>query len=254
MIAHPQSPFQGQHYKDPVELIDIFPTLIDLTRAPFNRNQRCKNSQDCLPLSGKSLAPIILGDEIYSKTFQIKKKNYEILNHNITNIHDMKRLRHIKTQSVNSALTMPSMNHKFALSQTVRCCPKSKTIEVAEYKAKLGKPGHKPERFPYWGDCDKHQTKVEEVQLMGYAMRTPEYRYIVYFHYNKIPKHFKIDFDSPPYAQELYDHKNETLSDYTHRETFNLATRPAYTSIMNNLRLKLISYIKENVIFHTHID
>jgi hypothetical protein len=58
-----------------------------------------------------------------------------------------------------------------------------------------------------------------------------------------------IDYKSLPYAQELYDHKNETLADFTHRETFNLAIRPAYTNVVNGLREKLIKYIQENIIF-----
>ena len=67
LIHHPLSPFKGMHYPEPVELIDIYPTLNDILGAPFNKQEVCKFSSPtgihkCVPLQGKSLAPVILGD------------------------------------------------------------------------------------------------------------------------------------------------------------------------------------------------
>eukprot|EP01038_Epipyxis_sp_PR26KG_P009841 gene9841-13236_t len=268
MISHPQSPFQGEHYKQPVELVDVFPTIRDLVKAPADMNKICKKPIKCVPLSGKSLAPIILGDSIYKSNFNSSEPseiNYYVKS---TAILDQRRplLRgsisnqsseiinnnsYITIDSNSNYLTdspiMPIMYHNFAISQMVRCAPKEKVRQVQEFKAKYGKSGHKPERTPVWGDCDRFQTKIEEVQLMGYAIRTPEYRYIVYFNYDKLKS--IVDLDSQPYAQELYDHKNETLADFTHRETYNLAIKPAYNVITNILRAKLLSFLKEKVIF-----
>ena len=37
--AHPQS--YGFTYREPVELIDIFPTLVDLTHTPLQSQEEC---------------------------------------------------------------------------------------------------------------------------------------------------------------------------------------------------------------------
>merc|ERR1719223_2426900 len=64
MISHPQSPFQGQHYSQPVELIDVFPTIQDLLMHPFNKENIYKGVKD-IPLQGKSLAAVVLGEKLW---------------------------------------------------------------------------------------------------------------------------------------------------------------------------------------------
>jgi hypothetical protein len=68
LIAHPQSPFKGQHYKQPTESIDIYATLDELLKLPVERATTCGGFK-CKPLQGKSLAPVILGTDIYEKNF-----------------------------------------------------------------------------------------------------------------------------------------------------------------------------------------
>ncbi len=63
IIYHPDSPFKGQRYKGPVELIDIYPTLLEMAHIPhYNASTR---PQDNVwpPLQGTSLVPIVLGDK-----------------------------------------------------------------------------------------------------------------------------------------------------------------------------------------------
>ena len=70
-IHHPKSPFKGRHYTEPVELLDIYPTLNDILGAPLDDEVICKPPSDkidptgdifkCLPLQGKSLASVVLG-------------------------------------------------------------------------------------------------------------------------------------------------------------------------------------------------
>jgi SAM-dependent methyltransferase len=72
LIAHPLSPFHGKHYKEPVEAIDIFPTLIDLSKPPSHKEKICHDKK-CLPFNGKSLAPVILGETIYEHNFKDQK-------------------------------------------------------------------------------------------------------------------------------------------------------------------------------------
>jgi hypothetical protein len=65
MIAHPQSPFHGQTYPEPVELIDIYPTINDILNAPkVDMKKMCSGGgiYVCHPLQGKSLARIVLGE------------------------------------------------------------------------------------------------------------------------------------------------------------------------------------------------
>jgi hypothetical protein len=148
---------------------------------------------------------------------------------------------------------MPKMFHNFALSQTPRCAEKSSLPihNLLQQPLLTATTTTKPAtqtrtvRTAIWRDCDMEKENSNELSLMGYSMRTNEYRYTVYFYYDR--KSHITDFKSLPYSQELYDHKNETLADFTHRETFNLAIRPAYTSVINNLREKLIKFVQESI-------
>lgn len=67
LISHPKSPFKGSHYRSPVELIDIYPTVLDLLQAPYDKSKVCQKDDKCKPLQGKSLAGVILGDELANK-------------------------------------------------------------------------------------------------------------------------------------------------------------------------------------------
>jgi hypothetical protein len=93
----------------------------------------------------------------------------------------------------------------------------------------------------------------KEITLMVYSMRTSEYRYNAYFYMNR-SKHesklkLKVDTSSV-YAQELYDHKNESLSDFTKRETVNIAGKTLYASVISKLHAQLVKFIETQIIFH----
>ena len=66
LISHPKSPYQGSHYKSPVELIDIYPTVLDLVAPKYDEKKVCEGNV-CRPLQGKSLASIVLGDDAANK-------------------------------------------------------------------------------------------------------------------------------------------------------------------------------------------
>jgi iduronate 2-sulfatase len=66
MIYHPDSPYKGQSFEKPVELIDIFPTIIDLLVSDYDKknvyvNRFARHTRKFVPLHGKSLAPLVLG-------------------------------------------------------------------------------------------------------------------------------------------------------------------------------------------------
>ena len=82
---------------------------------------------------------------------------------------------------------------------------------------------------------------------MGYSLRTSEFRYTAWFHYNR-PKAIPL-LDVTPFAEELYDHRGETLQDFTHQETINIIHKPNYESTKKALRDQLVNFIRTNVIF-----
>ena len=239
-IHHPQSPFQGQHYKYPTESIDIYATLNELLKLPQARESLC-NGVKCKPLQGKSLGPVLLGPA------------YEKLVPKSTNL-----LSHLKSfLKPSSSDVMPVLDHNFAISQAVRCAPKHRLPkDHVPYRLtgnhKSSEHSHKAVRQHYWQDCDVADKREDGNMFttLGYSMRTPEYRYTVYFHFNRTTQ--LPELDKLPFEEELYDHKNETLADFTHREIYNLGVRSLYGPIMDSLRKKLVQFIREKVQFGDH--
>jgi hypothetical protein len=144
---------------------------------------------------------------------------------------------------------MPLLEHNFAISQATRCAFKNAIPDVVKIG---GKSEKKANRKGIWTDCNVDIKENNEISLLGYSMRTPEYRYTAYFHYNRtnfLRNKIEVDLINPPYQQELYDHKNETLADFTHREIINLAYKASYAVTVNQLRAKLIQFIKDKIVF-----
>ena len=75
LISHPKSPHQGMRYKSPVELIDIYPTVLDLVAPPYDKEKVCNSNDLCPPLQGKSLAGVVLGEDVADRI----DDNYEKL-------------------------------------------------------------------------------------------------------------------------------------------------------------------------------
>ena len=65
MVYHPESPFKGKHYQGPVELVDIYPTLLDMAGESQRFDASCPTINGvkvvCRPLDGQSLASVVLG-------------------------------------------------------------------------------------------------------------------------------------------------------------------------------------------------
>lgn len=242
MIAHPQSPFHGQHYKDPVELIDVFATVSELLKAPYNKKKIYEGMKMILP-QGKSLAPVVLGKEFWERSFPEKKGTVQFRT-------PLVKGNQTAPLAINEQ-TMPLLQQNFAISQALRCAEKSKIPKESSIEMKSSQGNNKRPPRPgwlIWTDCNiEKKDDPNEVSLIGYSFRTPEYKYIAYFHLNRT--NFVVDLINPPYQQELYDHKNETLADFTHREIVNLAFKPAYAVTVNQLKAKLIHFIKNNIVF-----
>lgn len=228
IIYHPQSPFKGQRYSYPVELIDIYPTIVDLLSLPshYDDPKVCRQGTICRHLQGKSLVPAILGKHIQPwSLFNFYWKS--------------------SSTSYDSTI-MPKLHRDYAITQMWRCAPKESVLEEIAAK-KLMVPGQKLTRKSIWTDCHRKEWKDNELSIMGYSMRTPEYRYNLWCHFD--PKVMKPNLSPGPFAEELYDHRNETLSNFTHTETVNLAHWPQYQSTLMRLRSSLYSLINKEFVY-----
>eukprot|EP01035_Chromulina_nebulosa_P032578 gene32578-43527_t len=110
LIAHPESPFKGQHYRDPVELVDVFATVNDILGVTIDK--KIYRGDKYIPLQGKSLAPVVLGKELYGKYFPA----------NVGSV----QFRAVAKNASNPGQVMPMLEHNFAISQAARCAQKDK--------------------------------------------------------------------------------------------------------------------------------
>ena len=135
---------------------------------------------------------------------------------------------------------LPLLERDFAVTQSWRCAPKKKLTPDPQ------------RRGVFWTDCSRDDNENEkgrnEVSVMGYSMRTSEFRYTAWVHFNR--SIMAASWDKPLFAEELYDHRGETLKDYTHQELENIAQNPSYYSTLVSLRSKLLDYLKVNLVFH----
>jgi hypothetical protein len=167
----------------------------------------------------------------------------------------MSILDHNSTVSSNSSANyLPNLLHTFGITQTWRCAPKEYVAKVAEARKAAGASGKYPRESNKWVACDQDlagQKANAEVSVMGYSMRTMHFRYTAWIHFDR--KTMLPDLSTPPLDEELYDHRNELLSDFTHRETFNLARKSGSESILLNLRYQLIDFLRNNVVYRGRI-
>jgi len=145
-------------------------------------------------------------------------------------------------------VAMAKFAHDFAISQVIRCAPLNRIPkqETAPHRHHTSDKGehHSAQRSVMWNDCETKRHNPAEMSLLGYAMRTLEYRYVAYYPYNRatqVPEVYNAS--TVPYEEELFDHKNETLSDFTHREITNLAYRPGYSVVIAHFRAKLVEFV-----------
>lgn len=222
LIAHPLSPFKGQRYKKPVELIDIFPTINDLLAAPYNKRQIYGPDpltgyyKKFIPLQGKSLAPIILGRGF--------------------------RFRHGKTNSkiIYRGDLMPSLNQSYAVSQMWQCAlGDNADLDPRELNARPN--------IAQWIPCDVNPRNKREVSVMGYSMRTLDFRYTQYIPFirpQRVP-----NFSAPLFTEELYDHRDDKPGDLGHKELVNFAKDISYSSILQTFRKEMKSFLWNEVVY-----
>lgn len=72
LISHPLSPLLGKHVTQPVELLDIFPTVLDLLGVAVPDD--CPSDLLCRPPQGKSLAAAVLGPAAWTEHQLLQRK------------------------------------------------------------------------------------------------------------------------------------------------------------------------------------
>ena len=141
-------------------------------------------------------------------------------------------------------LVMPKLRQDYAISQSIRCA-KLKDIpprqERIQNSTKLEVHHLANPRKHMWDDCDSRKHDATQECVLGYSMRTPEYRYTAYLRFDRTLQ--LPDVESLPYEEELFDHKNGTMLDFTHREIHNLAYRSAFGIVVARLRTQLIEEV-----------
>lgn len=236
----------------------------------------------CKPLQGKSLAPVILGtnssllkvasekgvnispSQLYNKRLlkqQSTQSHHNNLRRNLISSSSSSplSLNHQKKKShssSSSSLEMPILSRKFAVSQMWRCVEKTKlqnkpdSITAISSNQVIPIGTHPRDYSNPWFECNRDESKNKfQLSVMGYSFRTSDYRYTVYYHFDRI-NNVPL-YNDPPYAEELYDHRGEVLSNFTHLELVNLIGRTdQYGTIAAHMRQMAIQFLQKEVVFH----
>lgn len=217
IIYHPDSPLKGQRYDRPVELIDVYPTLLEFASLHHADSSNCPVDIYCVPLQGTSLASVVLG-------------NKDIVPN------------------------MPSIDKNFSLTQQLRCADRSKLRSIKHHRAALASSNNptssdKEEtiakiislRQGLWESCEWRH-KDTEVSLMGYSMRFVNYRYTAYIPYNRVRHEVEVPFMVKPIIEELYSHNTTVYSVY--QELDNLANNPMYQRLTEMFYKQLLLHLE----------
>ena len=268
-ISHPQSPFQGQHYSEPVELIDIFPTVLDLFPVSPEDSGSAKPCHKlapdmnlCLPLQGKSLAPAILGTPVGDPSSPSARypgggpasKN-EVNSRSRGRSRGKKKHTAVLPAAAPPLISdhMPSLaKDSFAVSQSWRCAFKRDLQKIDDENKALGRKNNHRNFLSPWFECDRDDGKSaskrdQQVCVMGYSMRYAVARYTIWLHWDRVKNLPQLTV--PPFAEELYDHRGETLENFTHLELHNLVYQPEFAEVAKRFKAKALHFLEHDVKF-----
>ena len=85
------------------------------------------------------------------------------------------------------------------------------------------------------------------MSVMGYTFRWAAFRYTVWLHWDRVLNVPQLSV--PVHAEELYDHRDETLQNFTHLELVNLVQRPEFREVAKKLRGKAFQFLRDEVKF-----
>lgn len=255
IIAHPLSPFKGQHYKEAVELVDVFPTVFDLTSAPIDRktlvgagmDRKSKNGggktdgkgdhrAKLIQPGGKSLASVVLGPRYYIPQWGISGEKADAHREEAAAASSAAA----GTATGDLPVVMPMLPQTFGLSQTWKCAVAAMShIDVRNYSHMR--------REKLWKDCDINNRTDAETSIMGYSMRSSAFRYTAWVHIDR--QHLFPDWGRELFEEELYDHRGEALGSLTHYELVNLARQRDFSDILASHRDVLMNFLQTKMVY-----
>ena len=214
--------------KQPVELIDVYPTILDLVGSNVsNSNKPCMQFGEyiCKERQGRSLLPLMISE--------------------------------------NEEEEVPP-EHTGAISQMLRCIDRS---SYEEAKVKLKDNGRSLSvfessmyRLEWLGDCPRIKggriDSIKYFPVMGYSYRTKLMRYVAWYEFDQ--KHWR-PIMYPMIFEELYDHSHHAIDTSRKFHTkansshsgfnssmilySNLAHNSRYKQILNKNRQELIQML-----------
>jgi hypothetical protein len=90
-----------------------------------------------------------------------------------------------------------------------------------------------------WGPCPAQRESKTEISLMGYSMRTLNYRYTGYVHFDRSRSGGAARAQPRVMLDELYDHTKDGRIPSVDRETVNVAEVPEYQVVRKKLKDQL---------------
>lgn len=246
MIYHPSSPARakGIHYPHPVELVDVYPTLLDLMQLPRpTEREPCfltESPRRCVALDGTSLASVVLDTTINDNTAEIKQRGGP-------------------THS----------QRQFAVTQVTRCAQQK--VFARAQALPLGSAERVHIESSMWYTClDDDVSSDDIIALLGYSMRSELYRYTAYFRYNLTGREVILlpishpdsiihtpnkniilfsmggipyNHDANVVYEELYDHRFDSRTPLVEREISNIAQEKQYSAVVEKHYNALVEFI-----------
>ena len=283
-IAHPSSPFTGTHVFNPVELVDIFPTVLDLVSAPhIRRIYADKHNKHGRSGSGghRGVTETVLDvltdvGVLRGKTEEQKKAQDHaqslrepsgrslaplVVGHRyslLSNLRGHGQKAHGGHHRGDISSGGKRFAPPFAISQSIRCARLDEAgtdLRVSLQRVPL-KGGKESERWAtgqtkIWLDCDLNaddKRVAEEVCIMGYSARSIAFRYTLWVHFDRrkrLPEWRRRG--GMIFTEELYDHRAEELGGLTHFELVNMASEPSFHAILEEQRDQLLEWIRTEV-------
>jgi hypothetical protein len=83
--------------------------------------------------------------------------------------------------------------------------------------------------------------------VSGYSLRDAHFRYTLWLPFNITL--WSLSWGEPVFYEELYDHRGETLKDYTHLETKNLIKSAEFQKEALYYKTFVLDFIQHNISF-----
>lgn len=185
----------GVEYSGLVELVDLFPTLVDLAGLPALEQCPSDSHKVQVCTEGFSLSQIVnTNQQEIEREAENKKHGKDRESFDASNVES----NAILSQNTNFDHTMK--NRLMPPKERNRNI-KTKTAAFSQYP----RPGPIPSKNP-----DSDQPHTSDTTIMGYSVRTDRFRFTAWLRFDNIT--YQPDWDHIV-AEELYDHKIDPSED-----------------------------------------